>query len=104
MSKLSLGFFIKHQRDKYGVTQHQLAKEMGISQSLVCKLELGLLQPGFEIFKASKLLHSAPDLIIYKFFEVNSDLDRMISNYNAYRGKEKERVLKQILLLFPWSI
>ncbi len=38
---------IKKRRQKAGITQQQLAKEAGVSQSLIAKIESGLIDPAY---------------------------------------------------------
>jgi len=73
---------IKHIRKKLGLTQAELAKQSGVSQSLITKIEAGLLDPSFsnarKIFDAleglskkkemraeqvmeTKIIHAHPD-------------------------------------------
>ncbi len=50
---------IKHLRKKFGLTQSQLAKLSGVSQSLIAKIEADRIDPTFskaqKIFEAIKM-------------------------------------------------
>jgi len=43
--------YIKEMRTKLGLTQHQLAKLAGVSQSLIAKIERGSINPSFDAVK-----------------------------------------------------
>lgn len=71
---------IKTLRKKLGLTQHELASQSNVSQSLIAKIESGIMDPSFS--KAQRILEvltniskkqekTAKDLMYHKLFSVN---------------------------------
>ncbi len=72
---------IKRMRVQLGLTQNQLAKQSGFSQSLIAKIESGILDPGYT--KAARI------------FETLASLS------NSSEQKAKDIMTKKILFVSP---
>ena len=46
-----LGDFLKKYREKYNLTQEEMAKKIGTSQAYYSQIESGILSPGFTLVK-----------------------------------------------------
>lgn len=86
---------IKEVRKKFGLTQMQLAKKAGVSQSLIAKIEAGRLDPTYsnaqKIFRALDILtekHEAKaiDIMTKKTISITpeSDMQEVIKKIRGY--------------------
>jgi len=88
---------IKNQRKKLGLTQTELAKQTGVSQSLVAKIEAGAIVPSysnakrvFDFFETIKKKHEAKaaEFMTHKVLSVKPDS----SVRSAIKAMEKHSV------------
>ncbi len=85
---------VRHLRKKLGLTQHELAKKSGISQSLIAKIEAGLVEPTYS--KAKKLLETLHSLAEKRERKVSSIMHAgVISVAPSTRLKDAINVMKR---------
>ena len=78
---------IKRRRKEMGITQAQLAEELGVSRSLVAHLESGRRDPSDELsVKLSRVLHVSLEALFTELEELPVDLiEHFSSNRTAFR-------------------
>ena len=88
---------IKIRRKSAGLTQQELSKLSGVSQSLIAKIESGRLSPGFE--KARQLFDC-----IERLHEENSVSAEKIMHRHVYSVSPSDSVKRAVLLMEKNSV
>src|SRR3989338_6150821 len=73
---------IKEIRKKFGLTQNELAKRAGVSQSLIAKIEAGRIDPTFS--NAKKIFQALDDLGKKHELKVNDVMNNKIISVSPY--------------------
>lgn len=78
---------LKELRDKYELTQEELAKEVGISQSMISHIEAGRKEPRkltkFKIVHYFNERHNANITVDWLFYEQIDDLKSYLKSQTA---------------------
>jgi len=91
--------YIKEIRSKLGLTQYQLAKLSGVSQSLISKIESGNINPSFEVVK--KIFEALEKVKVEKGLEIRAG---DISTKNLIYVFTHDTVEKAIKLMMKYDI
>jgi predicted transcriptional regulator len=75
---------IKEIRKKFGLTQIDLAKKSGVSQSLIAKIEAGRLDPTYN--KAMKIFNALDDLTKHKEIKAEEIMTKRIVSVGKESG------------------
>ena len=104
MDLIKTGNFLKELRKEKGLTQEQLAEQMGVARRTVSRWETGMNMPDLDLLiELSDLYETDLREILSgerKSEKMNEELKETVLQVADYSNEEKERLLLRMLLLF----
>ncbi|HCK87522.1 MAG TPA: transcriptional regulator [Erysipelotrichaceae bacterium] len=104
MDLIKTGNFLKELRKEKGLTQEQLAEQMGVARRTVSRWETGMNMPDLDLLiELSDLYETDLREILSgerKSEKMNEELKETVLQVADYSNEEKERLLKRMHWLF----
>ena len=104
MDLIKTGNFLKELRKEKGLTQEQLAEQMGVARRTVSRWETGMNMPDLDLLiELSDLYETDLREILSgerKSEKMNEELKETVLQVADYSNEEKERLLRRMHLLF----